>query len=391
MSFTIQIDKTCLGLTQNLTLRPDGSISLDDQLKSENWIWSDRPSTFDLKTIALATGFKVADKPAKQHVAAWQTLGVDPPWNQALPKHVFKKWLTDFTGDLQKLSDTWSTSYYGKEFQIQQRLLQKLQQPFVDDHEIKVIDDDRLRPFTSNGDGLAPRSTYDNTSSVTGRMSITRGPNILTLDRQYRRVFKSRFKEGKIIQVDFTSLEPCVCLATQKKMFSGDAYDWTRTEISLPVERDVIKVATMSALYGMTPSKFAKKFDTIPDAANLLFKVRDAFGVDVLDRRLRQQLDSEMHITNHYGRIIKADKTSPLVAYFVQSTAVDVVCQGFAKLINQLEEREIDAVPLYLIHDALMFDVSQLAERQIADLCKSGIRVDSLDCTFPVKIKTIDA
>jgi hypothetical protein len=222
-------------------------------------------------------------------------------------------------------------------------------------------------------------------------MSITRGPNILTLDRQYRRVFKSRFKEGKIIQVDFTSLEPCVCLATQKKMFSGDAYDWTRTEISLPVERDVIKVATMSALYGMTPSKFAKKFDTIPDAANLLFKVRDAFGVDVLNRRLRQQLDSEMHITNHYDRIIKADKTSPLVAYFVQSTAVDVVCQGFTKLINQLEEREIDAVPLYLIHDALMFDVSQLAERQIADLCKSGIRVDSLDCTFPVKIKTIDA
>ena len=299
--------------------------------------------------------------------------------------------LKEFISNLLFIVNKWDDSYYGKEFQIQQRLLQKLRQPFVDDVMIKEIADDRVDQFLSRGDGLAPKSTYDNTSSVTGRMSIVRGPNILTLDRQYRKIFKSRHRDGKIIQVDFTSLEPCVCLAVQGKKFEGDAYHWAQKSLKSDVPRDVIKVATMSALYGMTPSRFAKKFAEVPDAADLLFRVRDSFGVDSLERRLKETHSNTGNIKNYFGRVITVDKTSPYVAYYVQSTAVDVVCQGFMSLIEQIETREIDAVPLYLIHDALMIDASQLAEKQLNDICKNGIYIPTLDCTFPVKIKTIDA
>lgn len=391
MPKSIKIDKDVLGLQHHVSLKDDGSVSLVEHLDDNSWIWSDKPVNYDLKSLVSATDSKIRSSPPTSHTSAWKFLEQTPNWSMSLPRHVFKKWLQDFTSDLQIVVNKWDDSYYGKEFQIQQRLLQKLRQPFVDDHEIKTIDDDRLANFLSNGDGLARHSVYDNTSSVTGRMSIINGPNILTLDKQYRRVFKSRFKDGKIIQVDFTSLEPCVCLATQGKKFSNDAYQWVKEEAGLTTERDIIKVATMSALYGMTPSRFAKKFSDVPDAADLLFKVRDAFGVDDLDRRLKQTLLNTSNITNFYGRILRADKTSPVVAYYVQSTAVDVVCQGFLKLINNIQEREIDAVPLYLIHDALMLDVSIVAEKQIADLCKNGIHIPSLDCTFPVKIKTIDA
>ena len=387
----VQINKDWLGIEQHLVASSDGDIRFVDVIDPALWSWMCEGAHKELATLARATGTKITDHPPTTHVSAWDQLGVSPRWAQALPAHVFKKWLKEFISNLLFIVDKWDDSYYGKEFQIQQRLLQKLRQPFVDDVMIKEIADDRVDQFLSRGDGLAPKSTYDNTSSVTGRMSIVRGPNILTLDRQYRKIFKSRHRDGKIIQVDFTSLEPCVCLAVQGKKFEGDAYHWAQKSLKSDVPRDVIKVATMSALYGMTPSRFAKKFAEVPDAADLLFRVRDSFGVDSLERRLKETHSNTGNIKNYFGRVITVDKTSPYVAYYVQSTAVDVVCQGFMSLIEQIETREIDAVPLYLIHDALMIDASQLAEKQLNDICKNGIYIPTLDCTFPVKIKTIDA
>lgn len=391
MHHSIQINKDWLGIDQHLIATSAGDIKFINEFDPMLWSWSCPSALRDLNSVVRATNTKVNDMPPRSHLTAWEQLGTRPRWSQALPAHVFKKWLKEFIGDLLMTVDKWDDSYYGKEFQIQQRLMQKLQQPFVDDVAIKTIADDRVDQFLSKGDGLAPRSTYDNTSSVTGRMSITNGPNILTLDRQYRKIFKSRHSEGRIIQVDFTSLEPCVCLAVQGKKFEGDAYHWAQKALNGQVSRDIVKVATMSALYGMTPSRFAKKFSDVPDAADLLFNIRDAFGVDALDRRLKEMHNNVGHIKNYYGRIITVDKTSPYVAYYVQSTAVDVVCQGFTSLINQIEMQDIDAVPLYLIHDALMFDVTHLAEKKLIDICNNGIYIPSLDCTFPVKIKTIDA
>jgi hypothetical protein len=299
--------------------------------------------------------------------------------------------LQKFTRELLELRDQWADSYYGREFQIQQRLLQRLQQPFVDGLAIKKIDDDRIRLFSPDEQGLASKSTYDIWSSVTGRMSIEDGPNILTLDKKYRRIFKSRFTDGEIVQIDFSSLEPNTCLAMQGKVFDGDAYKWAASQIEITVPREVLKVAVMSALYGMSPSNFSKKFADIPDANELLFQVRDAFGVDNLNKHYREQLDAVGHITNHFGRIIKCDKTSPLLAHAVQSTAVDVVCQGFAALLDEFESDEIDAVPLYLIHDALMLDVTPAAKEHIKARLNSGIHIASMGCTMPLKLKTIDA
>lgn len=266
-----------------------------------------------------------------------------------------------------------------------------MQQPHVDINVIKQIDDDRVSTFKPTDGVLAPRSTYDIWSSVTGRMSICEGPNILTLDKQYRKIFKSRYAGGKILQVDFTSLEPCVCLAMQGKKFDGDAYAWAAEQIEVQVPREVLKTAIMSALYGMTPSNFAKKFADIPHANDLLFQVRDAFGVDALTKRLREQFDAEGHITNYFGRIIKCEKKSPFVAYDVQSTAVDVVCQGFTHLLDELERDKIQMTPLYLIHDALMVDLAPEAVQHLEERVKDGILIPTLDCKMPLKLKTIDA
>ncbi len=391
MDSRIVIDKNVLGTTCNIALEESGACILLDEVPEDAWHWSASIAKNSLQHIALATSSNISDRPQSSHANAWQVLGINPPWAQALPPHVFKKWLQKFSADLLELRDQWADSYYGRDYQVQQRLLQRLQQPHVDINVIKQIDDDRVTAFKPTERDLAPRSTYDVWSSVTGRMSICEGPNILTLDKQYRRIFKSRYEGGKILQIDFTSLEPCTCLAMQGKKFDGDAYSWAAEKVEVQVPREVLKIATMSALYGMTPSNFAKKFADIPHANDLLFQVRDAFGVDALTKQLREQFDAVGHITNHYGRIIKCEKKSPFVAYTVQSTAVDVVCQGFTHLLDELERDNIEMTPLYLIHDALMVDLTQEAALQLEERVKQGIYIPSLNCKMPLKLKTIDA
>jgi hypothetical protein len=363
----------------------------DTQNMEESWLWTNHNAVNSLRHISLATSSRVSAQPPASHVSAWDALGTSPPWAQALPPHVFKKWLQKFSADLLALRDQWADSYYGRDYQVQQRLLQRLQQPHVDINVIKQIDDDRVSAFKSTDGVLAPRSTYDIWSSVTGRMSICEGPNILTLDKQYRKIFKSRYADGKILQIDFTSLEPCVCLAMQGKKFNGDAYAWAAEQVEVQVPREVLKTAIMSALYGMTPSNFAKKFADIPHANDLLFQVRDAFGVDSMTKKLREQFDAVGHITNHFGRIIKCEKKSPFVAYAVQSTAVDVVCQGFTHLLDELESDKIEMTSLYLIHDALMVDLPPESAQHLEGRIKDGIFIPTLNCKMPLKLKTIDA
>lgn len=391
MSNTLAISHSVLGTNQTLLLKQDGNISIGHQADKSAWCWSNEAAINSLRHIALATGTKLTSQPPKAHLAAWEAFGVTPPWAQALPPHIFKAWLQKFTRELLELRDQWADRYYGKEFQVQQRLLQRLQQPFVDAAVIKQIDDDRIRAFEPDRDGLAPRSAYNIWSSVTGRMSIESGPNILTLDKKYRRIFKSRFEDGEIIQIDFSSLEPNTFLAMQGKQFTGDAYSWAAAQIKIDVPREVLKVAVMSALYGMSPSNFAKKFADIPDANDLLFQVRDAFGVDKMNKHYREQLGAEGHITNHYGRIIKCDKKSPLVAHAVQSSAVDVVCQGFTALLDEFEKGAHDIVPLYLIHDALMIDVTPAAKLHLQARLQDGVYIESLGCKMPLKLKMINA
>jgi hypothetical protein len=387
MSSFIAIDASYIGTATDF--RTDGNkFILASDVDETVWKWSLNDTHNSLRHISLATDAKIQSSPQSSHASAWELIGTNPPWAQALPPHIFKKWLQRFSNNLLSLRDQWADSYYGHEYQVQQRLLQRLQQPFVDDHVIKQIEDERVHSFLSI-DGYRPqKSTYDVWSSVTGRMSIIDGPNILTLDKQYRKIFKSRYEGGTILQIDFTSLEPCTCLAMQGKKFIGDAYAWASEQIEVDVPRDVLKIAIMSALYGMTPSNFSKKFSEIPHANDLLFQVRDAFGVDNMQKKLREQFDSIGHITNHYGRIIKCEKKSPFVSYSVQSTAVDVVCQGFTHLLDDLN---IEMTPLYLIHDALMVDVASDSLETLQSRVNQGIFMPSLNCTMPLKLKRIDA
>ena len=66
--------------------------------------------------------------------------------------------------------------------------------------------------FTPKRDGFLELPKYSLTKTLTGRMTIVEGPQILTAPKFIRKYLKSSYPGGKIAQVDFISLEPRVAM-----------------------------------------------------------------------------------------------------------------------------------------------------------------------------------
>ena len=67
-----------------------------------------------------------------------------------------------------------------------------------------------LRTFLPDDTGQAKKVRYDQIGTTTGRLTVKSGPAILTLPQKYRDVISSRYDQGKVIQIDFVSVEPRV-------------------------------------------------------------------------------------------------------------------------------------------------------------------------------------
>jgi hypothetical protein len=128
--------------------------------------------------------------------------------------------------------------------------------------------------------GFLPVPKYVLDETVTGRMKIKSGPNILLLPKKYRDILTSRFgSNGSIWYLDFTSLEPRVALSVKSYIgnhsligsvpliqlldlrtddpLPKDVYSLAlkTLKLSSEVSRDDIKQIVLSQLYGQSKSK----------------------------------------------------------------------------------------------------------------------------------------
>jgi len=188
------------------------------------------------------------------------------------------------------------------------------------------------------------------------------------------------------LQVDFTALEPHTL-----RCFSGgaagsdDIYD--EVGQGAGVERDTVKVAVMSACYGMSRNSFRSKYRQIPKAAEFYDKIRSALGVLALERLIEVNHSSD-GILNGFGRPIVCDQAA-WVSHFVQSTAVDVACQGFNSVIDRLEVTGAHFSPHFLIHDSLILDISLEHMGFLNKIVGEGFMLESKNYKFPMKIKEL--
>ena len=224
----------------------------------------------------------------------------------------------------------------------------------------------------------SPEYTFTNT--VTGRMLVSKGLNILLLKKEYRNIFRPSAPDRCLKMVDFASLEPRVLLSLTKPSLIGrvpqDIYTHILTELGLEktTSRAVAKTAVLAILYGQKEETTVRELKPhMSKPEDFLAAVRDYFGVDEFEAELRESFlkGNGKYIYNIYGRPIRVEegKIHSLLNYVVQSTAVNVALNGFNQLIDKALEVGIRGIrPIFLIHDAVVMEIPTTQEKKFADL-----------------------
>lgn len=254
--------------------------------------------------------------------------------------------------------------------------------------------------------GYLPVPEYSLAESVTGRMKIKSGPNILLLPKKYRDIIVSRHgKNGAIWYLDFTSLEPRVALSLKSYISSGvligsvphiNLLDLSVTEtipkdvyslalktlkLSTEVSRETIKQIVLTQLYGQAKSITIETLEkhNVRDPDEVVDMVNDFFGIDDLRQFVQHSFLQTPggFLRTFYGRHLSPEDGKPhaLLNYYIQSAAVDVALMGFLKILRKLASvpNSLQVIaPIFVLHDALILDVHNDVEHLIPKLCTLG-------------------
>ena len=235
--------------------------------------------------------------------------------------------------------------------------------------------------------GYTDKIVYNQLKTTTGRLTVNSGPRILTLPKRCRKILKSRWdKEGEIVQIDFKSLEPRIARKILGKEVSNEIYKEIQASLDFPVDRSVIKRETISVLYG----KSSNISNIAEDRSNIIFnKLKEYFDIEKLIK-IADNVNSINARSNYFGRPIwniEEAKTNKILNNYIQSTAVDVCLLYFSDLCNNIDLNS--AVPLYIIHDALLLDVKKEYFDKFNNIISLGYENDKLG-NFPIELTKIN-
>lgn len=231
--------------------------------------------------------------------------------------------------------------------------------------------------------GHTEKIVFDNTSNISGRLIVKEGPNILVLPKRCRNIFESRFVGGSILSLDFINLEPRLCLKLIGKNIEGDIYDEINNILEFDIDRSVIKRAIISTLYGANYESFK---NIIASKAKKLFEViHEFFNLELL-HEISSNIDDNNIRRNFFGRPIwnlNEKKKNIVINNYVQSSAVDIALTYFYELINKVDLNK--AVPIFIIHDAFVFDIEKDYISTFNDIVMKGYNDKDLG-NFPVSM-----
>lgn len=243
---------------------------------------------------------------------------------------------------------------------------------------------------------------YTRSKTITGRLTSKTDASILTLKKEYRKIFQSRWaaskaetfpylkqedEEGTLWSFDYTSLEPRILLILSEMVkknphttpLIGSLPRHTLTHTQVPdiylkvledlglsekLPRAAAKNAILAVLYGQNEENTASQVGKyISKPEDFVKSLLDYFGVPLLRQTLSRDLlySNRNTITSYYGRPIHCEDTRPsvLLNYYVQATAVDAALFGFNKIINRLSVKGLNEkiMAVFCIHDALVLDI----------------------------------
>jgi len=352
-------------------------------------------------TVSELMGSELVLSPGKQYVDALKVAGIEEniPWHQAVPAKVFKRFIQRIVDGSRSISSSDQYEYYQNYLIKAQRASQKLSPVKIDGISYQSLMADPLTPNKnviqsfSPTDGFSKRPVYGFTSTNTGRLTIRKGPQILTLKKEHRAILTSRFDKGRIVQLDYTSLEPRVALSMIGHNPPKDIYNNVANNIlDNRVGRESAKLLTIALLYGMGQKRVKDILSgTMLDPAETMNSLDSFFGAKIIREELSKQATSGF-IQNYYGRNIRVRNDSEHVLYnnLIQSTAVDVALQGFRRMIQAIEDHGKSMRPVFILHDALLIDCPPDEVKFLDTLCEVGSKADNLDAHFYIKKELVN-
>ena len=208
-----------------------------------------------------------------------------------------------------------------------------------------------------------------------------------------RDLITSEYDGGEIIQLDFVSLEPRVARFISGNVPEMDVYSSISKELFQGMlSRDQAKLAVLCALYGASARRLQNMLGNDLNSVQVIQGVKKYFGVAKLTNQLTYALKDTGHMTNLFGRKLVPDRLDEnvLVNHYIQSTSADVALLGFQNVMNELQDMGTSIKPLFVIHDALILDVSPSCSSKLRALAAKGIDVGGIG-SFPLGLEVIRA
>ena len=147
---------------------------------------------------------------------------------------------------------------------------------------------------------------YSLFNTVTGRMTISSGLNLLTLKKENRNIIKSSYDEGKILEIDIKNLEPRILMGMFNKDVPDDIYSWIANEVlhDISIDRNFVKELTFKILYGASMNTIKKDLDWLYDIEEIVNRIKSNMGYQELALKIKSEMQ-EGYFRNYYGRKLK--------------------------------------------------------------------------------------
>jgi hypothetical protein len=395
------IDSSVIGTEKHL-LCNSGIYSWIKSVPNDSWhlsgkIKNESQRCFD--TLLRLNDLSFSLLPDEKYLKMMSSLESDSiqfPWKNIMSSSAHRDFVKKIANLAAEAYKKVSMNYYEGTWVPCNKPLNSLNRAKIDKTRLKnTLTDNAQNPHviksfqpTVNSD-YADTVVYNRFGTLTGRLTVTKGPQILTLKRNCRDIIVSESENSTIMSIDFSALEPRILLyESGKDCLDEDLYRSISSEINRP--RNDVKLVIISELYGSSKRLLGDKLKLDGDELDNFVKyVKQYFNTKSLLERLKKQVYELGYIENHYGRRIKIDDPTEhiLINYYTQSTGVDVSLLGFGRIIDILKEQSDKIKPLYLLHDALILDVPN---SQIDNLKQiKSIFVPGYTQAFPLKIEPL--
>jgi len=306
---------------------------------TDSWTWQDKVENYlfgcshprSIEPLLKIHGFDVKPLIEKKYLRMATELKLSEANFIGLIGPKFKDHLATYTQQMwenfEKIKDHRYTDFYYDT----NDWLWSLQPAPLDGMRLKTIETLGHKYKFRKMNGMIEPVRYVRSKIKTGRLSVIKGPQVMTMKAEHRNMLKN------CRQIDFSSMEPRFLLNVSGQHVAGDLYEWVANQAGLSDDRTHTKIAIISSLYGSSRQ--------IPAVTKL-------FGLEEWEKQLEADVADNV-IENYYGRPIQTEgvKGRHLLSLWLQSSAADAAIKGFADFFRANTHLK----PHWLIHDACLF------------------------------------